>query len=413
LYGKGWKKIAGLIKTRTVVQIRTHAQKYFLKLTKSRQNVESAGISIDGKPLGQRKKNKRGKERPVALAPSIAPFVRSRSNLALSNGISSSSISSEVVTTTSIDTHEDIIDIDDGLYNFLSPQLFPVLSQSNIDKHTAITQNASFKNNSSFLNSNFPNPMFLAGLGEVVDNIYAISSFDTGDEPNKRSNSLSPTNVATNGVQMFAEKPEWFLRGHNVDMLLKEAEDLNWLSDCGTELPIDAILNGPSSGRNSCISNSKTSSADLIKSHDSKPSLENVVALSTPFSNDIMLPAFDTNDLTLLSHTLDPSHNVLFAGNLVDIESLSSVVTDTGSTTSGTDNTIADIADFWINPTVINMGKPLAVENRTFRKIDSNMCLSEESGSTDESHSTETETLVSLKREREPARNTRRKKKIL
>lgn len=255
--------------------------------------------------------------------------------------------------------------------------------------------------------------MFLAGLGEVVDNIYAISSFDTGDEPNKRSNSLSPTNVATNGVQMFAEKPEWFLRGHNVDMLLKEAEDLNWLSDCGTELPIDAILNGPSSGRNSCISNSKTSSADLIKSHDSKPSLENVVALSTPFSNDIMLPAFDTNDLTLLSHTLDPSHNVLFAGNLVDIESLSSVVTDTGSTTSGTDNTIADIADFWINPTVINMGKPLAVENRTFRKIDSNMCLSEESGSTDESHSTETETLVSLKREREPARNTRRKKKIL
>lgn len=36
LYGKGWKKIAGLIKTRTVVQIRTHAQKYFLKLTKSR-----------------------------------------------------------------------------------------------------------------------------------------------------------------------------------------------------------------------------------------------------------------------------------------------------------------------------------------------------------------------------------------
>jgi SHAQKYF class myb-like DNA-binding protein len=27
-YGKGWKKIAALIKSRTVVQIRTHAQKY-------------------------------------------------------------------------------------------------------------------------------------------------------------------------------------------------------------------------------------------------------------------------------------------------------------------------------------------------------------------------------------------------
>jgi SHAQKYF class myb-like DNA-binding protein len=27
LYGKGWKKVANLIKTRTVVQIRTHSQK--------------------------------------------------------------------------------------------------------------------------------------------------------------------------------------------------------------------------------------------------------------------------------------------------------------------------------------------------------------------------------------------------
>lgn len=50
MYGKGWKKIAGLIKTRTVVQIRTHAQKYFLKLSKARQNGESSGsMSMDGK----------------------------------------------------------------------------------------------------------------------------------------------------------------------------------------------------------------------------------------------------------------------------------------------------------------------------------------------------------------------------
>ena len=51
MYGKGWKKIAGLIKTRTVVQIRTHAQKYFLKLSKTRQHVETAAISSDGKPM--------------------------------------------------------------------------------------------------------------------------------------------------------------------------------------------------------------------------------------------------------------------------------------------------------------------------------------------------------------------------
>merc|ERR1719162_2810498 len=45
LHGKGWKKIAGLIKSRTVVQIRTHAQKYFQKLAKAKQNGEEVGMA--------------------------------------------------------------------------------------------------------------------------------------------------------------------------------------------------------------------------------------------------------------------------------------------------------------------------------------------------------------------------------
>lgn len=36
MYGKIWKKIAAMIKSRTIVQIRTHAQKHFLKVQKSR-----------------------------------------------------------------------------------------------------------------------------------------------------------------------------------------------------------------------------------------------------------------------------------------------------------------------------------------------------------------------------------------
>ena len=48
LHGKGWKKIASLIKSRTVVQIRTHAQKYFLKVSKAKDG--SSGEScLDGK----------------------------------------------------------------------------------------------------------------------------------------------------------------------------------------------------------------------------------------------------------------------------------------------------------------------------------------------------------------------------
>jgi len=49
LHGKGWKKIASLIKSRTVVQIRTHAQKYFQKLTKARQNGEEGEIAMEGR----------------------------------------------------------------------------------------------------------------------------------------------------------------------------------------------------------------------------------------------------------------------------------------------------------------------------------------------------------------------------
>lgn len=48
-HGKGWKKIASLIKSRTVVQIRTHAQKYFQKLSKARQNGEEGEISMDSR----------------------------------------------------------------------------------------------------------------------------------------------------------------------------------------------------------------------------------------------------------------------------------------------------------------------------------------------------------------------------
>ena len=47
-HGKGWKKIATLIQSRTVVQIRTHAQKYFQKLTKAHQAGGEGGVLLVG-----------------------------------------------------------------------------------------------------------------------------------------------------------------------------------------------------------------------------------------------------------------------------------------------------------------------------------------------------------------------------
>lgn len=47
LYGKSWKKISSLVTTRTLVQIRTHAQKYLQKQTKSAQRAAAAAAAAE------------------------------------------------------------------------------------------------------------------------------------------------------------------------------------------------------------------------------------------------------------------------------------------------------------------------------------------------------------------------------
>lgn len=51
LHGKGWKQIADMIQSRTVVQIRTHAQKYFQKLSKAGGRGPEA-VVMDTRPAG-------------------------------------------------------------------------------------------------------------------------------------------------------------------------------------------------------------------------------------------------------------------------------------------------------------------------------------------------------------------------
>jgi len=62
-YGKEWKKVAAKVKTRTVVQTRTHAQKYFQKLQKavSDKGGGDAGVLVDIESLTESKKVRRKK----------------------------------------------------------------------------------------------------------------------------------------------------------------------------------------------------------------------------------------------------------------------------------------------------------------------------------------------------------------
>ncbi|CAM9936711.1 unnamed protein product, partial [Choristocarpus tenellus] len=43
-FGKEWKRVASMVRTRTVVQTRTHAQKYFQKL----QKAAAVGVNVGG-----------------------------------------------------------------------------------------------------------------------------------------------------------------------------------------------------------------------------------------------------------------------------------------------------------------------------------------------------------------------------
>lgn len=54
-YGKEWKKVAAKVKTRTVVQTRTHAQKYFQKIQKGFTDDKDIGVVEMGTVLEAKK----------------------------------------------------------------------------------------------------------------------------------------------------------------------------------------------------------------------------------------------------------------------------------------------------------------------------------------------------------------------
>lgn len=64
-HGKGWKRIAAMIVTRNVVQVRTHAQKYFQKLNRMKANeseTEHSAESSDEKEVPAKQKRKSSKD---------------------------------------------------------------------------------------------------------------------------------------------------------------------------------------------------------------------------------------------------------------------------------------------------------------------------------------------------------------
>ena len=90
LHGKQWKTIATMIGTRTVVQVRTHAQKYFQKLERKNKDQGNAGGASKSK-VGKRK------SLPSAMPSRKKPKSPKRSSLARSTSLSLSALSAPPV----------------------------------------------------------------------------------------------------------------------------------------------------------------------------------------------------------------------------------------------------------------------------------------------------------------------------
>jgi len=258
-HGKGWKKIASLIKSRTVVQIRTHAQKYFQKLAKARQNgeegdvamegrggatsVASGGVVTSGVQSSKRRRQMTGTKRKAissvvssaqrqgkniaasqaaagainpkaplpAVAPTLAPFIVPQSLVHQISSLSSSTNG----TVPSITTAHGTISgpaLEDSLFRFLTPA--PVASVSdpmNVQVNDVARQ---------------------AGANPITvppENSALLGSFVGGE--------ISPVGVAD--VPIYPswtdtkDLPSWYAKGGDVDSLLDVADSLDWLVDTG------------------------------------------------------------------------------------------------------------------------------------------------------------------------------------
>lgn len=237
LHGKGWKKIASLIKSRTVVQIRTHAQKYFQKLAKARQNGEEGEVAMEGRGGGEgrledssptalaagnnRRRHSIGTKRKViqsvvtsaqrqgkrfgAVGPDGAPLPTAAPTLAtfvLPAGLSNSCVPS-------ISTAQGTISgpaLEDSLFRFLTPA--PVASSEPQVNEVARSAGA---NAITLPSSENAGP---AGSGEISPTgVTELSAYPSWTDAK--------------------DTPSWYSKGADVDALLDVGDTLDWLADTG------------------------------------------------------------------------------------------------------------------------------------------------------------------------------------
>jgi len=175
MYGKKWTKVAEVVGSRSTVQVRSHAQKYFQKIVKgggTRDSVEASFLSggTGGgipRPYQRRRLNIDQLRRTLPVPPPLQPFVPPGSG-----------------------------DIASGLYTYLSPDCVPT-GESQSAASAAASSSLHNSNHMGFTPPPTPPP---------AEESKGISLEDT-----------------RNSV------PEWYKKGNDMSKLLDQAEELDWL----------------------------------------------------------------------------------------------------------------------------------------------------------------------------------------
>jgi SHAQKYF class myb-like DNA-binding protein len=237
-HGKGWKKIASLIKSRTVVQIRTHAQKYFQKLAKARQNGEEGEISMEG----------RGG--PTVVSTVTAAGMHTTKRRRQTSGTKRKAISSVVASAQRQGKRMASAQAKAGVANpipplpAVAPALAPFVPPTTIPSittaHGTISGQALEDSLFRFLT---PAPVVAADTTQVNEvarqagaNPISVPSSDKTSQP-AVSGEVSPTGV--NDLVMYPswadvkDMPSWYAKGADVDFLLDVADTVDWLTDTG------------------------------------------------------------------------------------------------------------------------------------------------------------------------------------
>lgn len=255
LHGKGWKKIASLIKSRTVVQIRTHAQKYFQKLAKARQNGEEGEVAMEGRggttsvasvsttnaaQTSKRRRQTTGTKRK-AIQSVVSSAQRQSKKMAFAAANGGQTLPTPIPTASP------------ALAHFLLPSVNPSNNSSIVNTNNASTQSCvpsittaqGTISGPALEDSLFrfltPAPVMPeAQLNEVARQAGANPITLPSECPSSAPSSFgetSPTGVADLAVYPSwtdaKDIPTWYSRGADVDALLDVGDTLDWLTDTG------------------------------------------------------------------------------------------------------------------------------------------------------------------------------------